>query len=70
MQHQEILKVAVEIVDEFSGYSATRLSEWSHKDGSPWKEAVYRDGQPAWGREISADKIKEFFSKPDWKIGI
>lgn len=70
MQKPEVLKVAVGIVDEFYKCSATRLSEWSHRDGSPWKEAVYRDNCPAWGREIDADKIKGFFSNPDWKIGI
>ncbi len=66
----EMMKLATDVVEEFHSFPAFRLSEWSHRDNGPWKKAVYRDGKPAWGREISQDDIQNYFSTPDWRIGL
>ena len=66
----DVLRIATSVVDEFCKYSAMRLSEWSHREGAPWKNAVYRDGKPAWGREISLDDIREFFKRSNWRLGL
>lgn len=70
IESPNLLKLATNVVDEFCRFSAMRLSEWSHREGSPWKKAVYRDGKPAWGREIDKSDIEDFFKRADWRIGL
>ena len=70
IQTPDILRLVVSVVEEFCHISATRLSEWSHRDNSPWKKAVYRGDKPAWGREISEADIRNYFNREDWKVGL
>lgn len=70
IQYPDFLRLAVAVVSEFCRYSASRLSEWSHREGSPWKKTVYRDDNPAWGREIDQNDIESFFKKEDWRVGL
>lgn len=70
MSRVDLLRLATKVVDEFCRYSAMSLSEWSHRDGSPWHTAVYQNNKPAWGREISDNSIQDFFKRQDWKTGL
>lgn len=40
--------------------SAGQLTAWSHKEGSPWELATYRDGFD-WGDRMSDTAIKNYF---------
>lgn len=60
------LKVAInEIIDKYSKFSATQLSDWSHLEGGPWdKSRSLKDFK--WGStEIPDTYIKEYFSNID-----
>ena len=70
MMNVDLLTLITRVTDSFCMHTAARLSEWSHRDGAPWKLAVYRDGNPAWGREILNADIAEFFNRPDWNLGL
>ena len=49
-----------EVVDQFGGYSATELLSLTHSQ-KPWIDAY----QPGRNREISINKIKEYFSREE-----
>lgn len=70
MKNVDLLRLATWVTDSFSKLSATSLSEWSHREGAPWKKAVYRDNTPAWGREIIKDDILDYFRRADWNHGL
>jgi len=44
----------------FGSWSASRLTEWSHGDGSPWENTVAQEGF-VWGWQIPDDRIKSYF---------
>lgn len=44
----------------FGAYNAATLSDWSHKEGSPWARTVEMDNFK-WGNRIPDDYIKEYF---------
>lgn len=46
----------------FGNWSASMLSEWSHKDGSPWEKTVSTE-RFKWGDVINDDDIKSYFKK-------
>lgn len=70
MEDKEALRRAIGVVDNYHSLSASHLSEWSHREGSPWKKAVYRDNTPAWGREIDKKDVESFFRNPNWNQGL
>lgn len=45
----------------FGNWSAQALSEWSHKEGSPWAVAFFTNGME-YGTTISDESIKQYFS--------
>lgn len=59
-------KVATSYIDaaieNFSGLTAGKLSDWSHEAGSPWDKTVKQDGFK-WGAPISDDLIEDFFKQ-------
>lgn len=66
-EEPDILRIVSYVVDNFHSYSATRLSEWSHRQGGPWFKTVFPEGgRTAWNREISTDEIKNYFSDNRW----
>lgn len=65
-----ILRMISRTVAEYCHISATRLSYWSHRKGSPWQQTVFSGPSPEWNREIQQDVIRNYFSNPDWRIGI
>jgi uncharacterized phage-associated protein len=46
----------------FGNWSARQLSEWSHKEGSPWEMTVSRPGFK-WGKAIDDGDIKSYFKR-------
>jgi uncharacterized phage-associated protein len=50
------------IFNTFGKWSAVELSEWSHKEGSPWEKTVSTVGFQ-WGDRIEDEYIKSYFGK-------
>ena len=50
------------VFSSFGGWNAGQLSEWSHRQGSPWEETTSREGF-VWGGVISDDLIYDYFAK-------
>ena len=50
------------IYNTFGKWSASVLSEWSHKEGSPWEKAVSNKNFK-WGGAINDEDIKSYFKK-------
>jgi uncharacterized phage-associated protein len=48
--------------DTFGLWTATMLSEWSHKNGSPWEKTVSTTGFK-WGIIIKDEYIRSYFLK-------
>lgn len=46
----------------FGTWSAFELSEWSHKEGSPWEKTVSTHGFK-WGKRIEDEPIEAYFKK-------
>lgn len=44
----------------FGDWTASQLTEWSHRNGSPWERTVELDGF-RWGNRIPDDYIKSYF---------
>lgn len=45
----------------YGGWTATYLSDWSHKSGSPW-DATTKTGGFKWGDRIPDQLIKDYFN--------
>lgn len=60
-QDDQLIKWANHVVDKYEHYSASQLSNWSHKDGGPWDKVVNQEKCP-WDTIIPDVTIKEYFS--------
>jgi uncharacterized phage-associated protein len=59
----EEVSALIDLVNrKFGNWSAGMLSEWSHKDGSPWEATVSTPGFK-WGDRINDDIIESYFKK-------
>lgn len=65
----EALRLSRWVIDQFAHFSATQLSEWSHRDENPWTETL--STASSWSVQIPEDNIKAFF-KDDriWRRGL
>jgi uncharacterized phage-associated protein len=50
------------VYKSFGKWPAFALSEWSHKEGSPWEKTVSSPGFK-WGNRIDDEYIKSYFGK-------
>jgi uncharacterized phage-associated protein len=50
------------VYNTFGQWTAVALSEWSHKEGSPWEKTVSAPGFK-WGGRIEDEYIKSYFDK-------
>ncbi|MCO6564355.1 MAG: DUF4065 domain-containing protein [Apibacter sp.] len=50
------------IIDKFSGYTATQLSNWSHDPQGPWQKTVDTDCFE-WNTPILNNYIKDYFKE-------
>lgn len=50
-----------DILHTFGSWSAQALSEWSHKEGSPWAIAFFSNNME-YGSVITDDSIKSYFN--------
>lgn len=74
-KHSRALDLVKSAVDIMYSMSAISLTQWSHKDGSPWYNTLYiKDeegtiiGQNKWNTPISTELIKDYFSNPANRI--
>lgn len=58
----EVTEALNRIIDKYSKFSATQLSEWSHMPGSPWDKAT-KEASFTWDYPIPDEYIKEYFSR-------
>lgn len=55
------VKSLIELVfQNFGDWTASQLSEWSHRNGSPWERTVELENF-SWGNSIPDDFIKSYF---------
>lgn len=74
-QDQDALQIVKDAVDFMYDKSAVSLTNWSHSQGSPWYNTIYKlddngkiNGQNQWGTPIDDSLIKEYFSKDENRI--
>lgn len=58
---EDIMGLLELVFRSFGDWSASELTGWSHKDGSPWAVTVDTDGFK-WGNTINDDDINYYFS--------
>ena len=58
---QEVNSLMALVFDKFGKNTATSLSEWSHKSGSPWSRTTEREGFN-WGDRIPDEYIIDYFN--------
>lgn len=63
------LRITVDVVDRFYDRSASQLTSWSHKDGSPWRRG-FIEGNYKWNSPINDEWIEEFFNLENWEAGL
>jgi len=59
---RDIVSLIDMIYKTFGSWSAASLSDWSHKEGSPWEKTVSSKSF-RWGDKINDDYIKSYFKK-------
>jgi uncharacterized phage-associated protein len=57
-----LVSIMESIFNTFGHWTASKLSGWSHKEGSPWEKTVSKTGFK-WGDRINDDDIKAYFKK-------
>jgi uncharacterized phage-associated protein len=61
IKSDEEVKSLIDIVfNAFGTWSASKLTAWSHKDGSPWEMTVSEEGL---GGLIADEYIKSYFKR-------
>lgn len=72
---RKAMNIAMKAVASMCHKSAVYLSDWSHQEGSPWYNTIYRKdksgniiGQNPWNTPISADEISRYFSYPQNRV--
>ena len=63
----ELTSILSEIITRYNKYTATQLSDWSHKPGSPWDYTQKQSGFK-WGDRIPDDIIKKYFDQFNFGI--
>lgn len=59
---EDVKSIVGMVYDSYGSWSAYSLSEWSHKDGSPWEKTVSEQGFK-WGDRIEDCHIQSYFKK-------
>ena len=66
--NETAVKIVLDAVNHMHNMSAVYLTEWSHKEGSPWHSTLYKGVKPGtqrpWNTEIDDEDIKNYFSLP------
>lgn len=61
-KNEGLTEIIKDVIDQFGCYSAKELSDWSHRNDSPWKKALDSNNNQ-WNSVISDSVINEYFSK-------
>lgn len=59
-KNKEITKLLNKIIDKYSAFTASQLSEWSHEKNGPWDIALKKSGGN-WNTPIDDELIKKYF---------
>lgn len=68
-ENPEALNIAYDAVKMLHAKSARKLTDWSHKIGSPWYETIYKQDKngertvQGWNTPIDQNKIKSYFEQ-------
>jgi uncharacterized phage-associated protein len=57
---KEITSLFSDVIDKYSGFSASKLSAWSHLNGSPWYRTTLQENFK-WSTQIPDEYIREYF---------
>ncbi|MCD6010460.1 MAG: hypothetical protein K0Q79_322 [Flavipsychrobacter sp.] len=60
-QDAELTEFLIQLLSDFGNLSALTLTEWSHKEGSPWHRTTQQQGFK-WNTPIPDEYIKEYFT--------
>jgi uncharacterized phage-associated protein len=60
-QDAKLKDVLERVVENYAGVTASQLSNWSHKDRSPWKKTTEQKNFK-WSRKIPDEWISDYFS--------
>jgi uncharacterized phage-associated protein len=63
-EDEELCSKIDELIEAYSSYTASRLSEWSHEQGSPWHRTTNGENF-GWNTPIPDEYIREYFSRVD-----
>ncbi|MDI9365051.1 MAG: DUF4065 domain-containing protein [Flavobacterium sp.] len=55
-----VTEVFTDIINKYSGYTASQLSDWSHMKGSPWDKTIKQPGFD-WNQQIPDNFITNYF---------
>jgi uncharacterized phage-associated protein len=61
-EDREVKSLIKLVYNTFGEWSASQLTAWSHKDGSPWEMTVSKEGFK-WGGRIDDGDIKSYFNR-------
>lgn len=59
-QDTKVTEAFNNIIEKYSKYSASQLSEWSHMKGGPWEQSTKQNGFD-WNQPIPDSFIKNYF---------
>lgn len=64
-RNTDALNIVKDVVQKLHGMSAYKLTEWSHREGSPWYMTVFPEGggRNVWNTEIKRDLIERYFKE-------
>ena len=62
MPDNKVENLVYAVLNTFGNWSATQLSSWTHKTGSPWDKTI-KQYAFAYGTPISDNDIKSYFQK-------
>ena len=60
-EDRELTEVLDRVIQHYASFSASELSEWSHKPGGPWDKTTKQQGFD-WSHPIPDEYIAEYFS--------
>ena len=59
---KDLTDILNKVIEKYSGYTATQLTEWSHMSGGPWEETTKQEGFD-WNAPIPDEYIASYFKE-------
>lgn len=64
-ENKTAMDIVVDSVKKLHKINAYKLTEWSHKKGSPWYDTLFGDKKNKWNTPIDDELIKKYFKKEE-----